>query len=807
MEFLRSIFLGVLNMSITAGYVILAVLLIRLFIRKAPKAYSYGLWAVVGFRLVCPVSFPSIFSVFGIKVFRTASVNPQGAMNYIPKGIETMKIPELSTGITRADTFINDRLSSAHQVTGINPVTGVNPVAGSNPAQVYFLLLALLWVTVMLAFIVYGIAAFIRMHGIVSKAVLLKDNIYECDAIPSPFVLGVIRPKIYIPFHLDETEQKYILYHEKYHIKRGDHIIKPFSYLILALYWFHPLVWIGYLYMNRDMEMSCDEKVLKDIGLSVKYDYSRSLLAFAINRRFPGAGPLSFGETDAKGRIKNVLRFKKPTIWISAAAAVICLLAVFACAANPYRKAQTADNPNKAASVNSTGGTEVSELAGQLYAAKNPYIGNASADGRLLRLLETQNQTGGFTSELETSEEPYVLRLNFNDEVADRDIFDPEMCRKASVLLALIDNAGEIQWSYPYNQEGTVSRITVYWSGQDLKALGINNIKAYGESEAKVQELLNLLDSYHQEINFNYAVNVTDNSDGRPQDGKILTMNELLKVKDWSRLTLDYFKAFDNAEAEINEEEYVLNNYMIFALYYGKEHYSLQVSYRKEDLGIDSILLLKVSDSDAVLLYSSDSKYRIDTDIEAFLKKKVNMSDYLTYQLPDPFFAGNYNASLGYGGGNFFLADGEELESTSFAPMEWCVAGGVLRLSDEYAASEGDDRDSYFVTFENDKLVSGNLHDNHTVYIGDFTPLDNGKEQAVMHTVQHDLYTAADIAQAEEEGAPIPLEARTSTMYEIFFAREGSSTAYCIFLNQKYFTEEAAKALAGSVQFTEKAFE
>ncbi len=610
MDFTQALFLRILNMSITASYVILAVLLLRIIIRKVPKAFSYGLWAVVGFRLICPISFHSIISVFNLRLFHfNTKVSSVGTMNYIPKNIGYMKAPEISTGIIQADTFMNSRLPAAHLAASINPM------------QVYIFLFTLLWIIGIITFIVYSIASYNRLHRMVSKAVLLRENIYECDKIPTPFVLGIIKPRIYIPFHLNDKELNYILHHENYHIKRRDYIIKPIAYLILTLYWFHPLVWIAYFCMNEDMEMSCDEKVLKDIGLAVKYDYSKSLLSFAVNRRFIATGPLSFGETNAKERINNILRFKKPKIWVSVIVGLVCLLVVFACAANPFSKANATEGRVKNNTEEGADSKEVTELARQLYAVKNPYIGNVSANGKILRSLDI-NKLGSATIELETLKKPYILRINFDNEVTNRDAFDLKMLRNASILLALIDNADEIQWSYPYRLEGKITRITVYWSEQNLKSMEIDHIKEYGISEEKVQELLYLLDNYDNEIEFSYADNVTNNTDGKPQDGNILTMEDLLAVKDWSNLTLDYFKAFQNAVPEINKEEYVLNNNITFLLSYGKENYELQISYDKENSSIYSILLIKKSDSDAILLYSSDPKYKTNSDIGAFLKKK-----------------------------------------------------------------------------------------------------------------------------------------------------------------------------------------
>jgi hypothetical protein len=388
------------------------------------------------------------------------------------------------------------------------------------------------------------------------------------------------------------------------------------------------------------------------------------------------------------------------------------------------------------------------------------------------------------------------------------DAFDIKMYRYATILLALIDNADEIQWSYPNVNNGGMTRITVYWNSENLKTLGIKDIKGYGKSAGKVQALLNLLDNKGLEVNFTRAENVTDNNDGKPQDEKIVTMNDVLAMKNWSSLTFDYFKAFANAVMSDTDKD-ALNSYIDFALSYGEDTYQLRVSYMKADHSIDMIMLQRDSDYDVILLYSADPKYKVNTDILTFLKTKVSMNKFLTYKLPDSLTDGKYNAALGYGGGNLFYKDGRQPQSPSaeWTPVEWYSYGGVYRLPYQKADSTADAGNNNFVTFENGKLVRGYLFDNHTETIGEPIPLKNTKEQAVIMETQHDLYTAAELYDAEEAGKAIPKEEQTSTMYEIYFAREDGHAAYCIFLNKKYFSLKDAKTLAKSVQYKDGAFE
>jgi beta-lactamase regulating signal transducer with metallopeptidase domain len=780
MERLQDIFVSMFNMSITASYVILAVLLIRLCLKKASKTFAYGLWAVAGFRLVCPFSFSSAISIFNF----IGSKNETGAsINYISS----------SAGNIKSESPVIN-----YAVGALNSSPLAHTPVSVSPIQLLLSITTVLWIIGIVLILTYCTSSYLRLKYRIRSAVLLRDDVYQSETIPSPFVMGILHPRIYIPFHMDEPELSYVLLHEKHHIRRYDHLIKPLSFLLAALYWYNPLVWIAYICMCKDMEMSCDEKVIKDMGVSIKKAYSMSLLSFATNRSFPAASPLSFGEINIKGRIKNILNYKKTKLWVTIFLATICFITIISCIANPSSKAPLSPETESAENEDTTG---VSALAKQLYDVRNPYIGNASANGTLLITLGVGDELGTFTLELETSKPPYILRLNFDEEVYDRDNFDHQMASYATYLLALIDNADELQWSYPYNEAGEEQRITVYWDAQNLQPLGIEDIKTYGESAAKVQELMDLMETNGFDMNLASAANVTDNNDGSPKDGNPLVMNDVIKQKDWSKVSLEDLKAYGNFVMEETQEEGLLNSYLTFDLNYGDDLYKLQVSYLKADQQIDLIYLTRQSDMETVLLYSSYPKYKVTTDLEGYLTTKINMSHYLTYQLLPTMENSAYNAAIGIHGGNLFFINGELPNAGDQAPKEWSAPGGVLLLP-----LDSLDSSFSYVTFEQGRLINGQLGNNHTSVLGEPIILNDLSEQAVLVKVQHDLYTASDIAAAEEAGNPIPPKEQVSTMYEIYFAREDSLKAYCIFLNTKYFTYDAAISLAKSVKFTDQAF-
>ena len=281
------LFLTILNMSLTGTYVIVAICLARLPLKKAPKIISYWLWAVAGFRLVFPISIKSVFSLIPFK--------PQT----IPLDIAMQQVPSIDSGIPFLNKAVGIILPSAMTTASINPL------------QMWTAIGAGIWFMGLSVMIIYGMVSFVVLKLKMREATLIKANIYEAKVIRSPFVLGVFIPKIYLPIGLSEQEQSYIILHEKTHIRRFDHIVKMIAYLILCMHWFNPLVWVAFFLMGKDMELSCDESVLKELGEEIKKDYSLLLLSLAMERRIIGGSPLAFGESSVKERIKNILKFKK----------------------------------------------------------------------------------------------------------------------------------------------------------------------------------------------------------------------------------------------------------------------------------------------------------------------------------------------------------------------------------------------------------------------------------------------------------------------------------------------------------------
>ena len=320
MELLAKVFQSLLSMALTALPVIAVILLARLLLKKAPKKYSYALWLVVAFRLVCPVALESPVGL--VQTDRAEVLTQEWADHtYVAP---TRTFFESAEGYDRAVEHGREPVSGSVENYVVTAPDGV-----SAPATVGTTVLpiaAALWLLGLAAMLGWMVASVLRLHRIVRTAVRREGNVWECDNIPTPFVFGFFRPRIYIPFRMEEEERTYVLAHERHHIRRGDHIVKPLALLLLAVYWWNPAVWLCWVLFCRDMEMSCDEAVLAKLGDSVKAAYSLSLVDFA--RRSPVA--LAFGEHDAAHRVKNVLNWKraKPAVVFLALALVVLVAAV-----------------------------------------------------------------------------------------------------------------------------------------------------------------------------------------------------------------------------------------------------------------------------------------------------------------------------------------------------------------------------------------------------------------------------------------------------------------------------------------------
>ncbi|MDE7131053.1 MAG: M56 family metallopeptidase [Lachnospiraceae bacterium] len=311
---METVFIKIFNMSIAAGWLILAVIVLRFLLQKAPKWLACTLWAVVAVRLICPFTFESAFSL----IPSAETVRPD-VVRYAPE-------PSIDSGIPAIDGMLNPMISETFAPA---------PGASVNPLDIWAFAASIIWVIGLVAMLGYAFVSFLRLRGMIREAVPLQNHVWVCDAVKSPFILGVVRPRIYLSSSMNAEQTKYVLAHERAHLKRGDHVWKPFGYVLLAVYWFHPLVWAAYSLFCRDIELACDERAVKNISLDDKKAYCRALLSYSMPGGMRVSYPLAFGEGRVKERVKHVLHYRRPAFWVVLGAAGMCLVVAVCFLTNP----------------------------------------------------------------------------------------------------------------------------------------------------------------------------------------------------------------------------------------------------------------------------------------------------------------------------------------------------------------------------------------------------------------------------------------------------------------------------------------
>ena len=300
---MNEFFLKIINMSISASWLIFAVLILRLVLKKAPKWVNVLLWGIVAIRLICPFSFESALSLIP-------------SAETFPKKIISGPSFDVQSGITPVDNRINDYLGDRY-------FEGVTVPA--NNGNTIMTILTIVWTIGILLLVAYTVISYWRLHREIDTAVRYKDNIFQSENVSSPFVLGLIKPRIYLPFKLDGQDMEHVVAHEQAHIRRKDHWWKPLGFLLLTIHWFNPLMWLAYVLLCRDIELACDEKVIKGLSNEQRADYTQALVACSVNHRMIAACPLTFGEVGVKERVKSVMNYKKPAFWVIIIAVIVCV--------------------------------------------------------------------------------------------------------------------------------------------------------------------------------------------------------------------------------------------------------------------------------------------------------------------------------------------------------------------------------------------------------------------------------------------------------------------------------------------------
>ena len=436
---MSDIFLRIVELSWQAGVLALVVMAARLALRRAPKWAVCLLWALVAVRLVLPFSLQSPVSL-------QAEQSPVTAALY--------ELPQTQEAAQKPDEVLSG--GSAEPVTPLpptEPVTAQPTVQAARPV-VTLELLAAVWLAGVVMMLTYMLASYLRIYHRVRTAVRLEDNVYRCGQWGTPFVLGLLHPRIYVPEGMDEADLPQVLAHERCHIRRGDHAVKPLAFLLLALHWFNPVLWAAYILLGRDMENACDERVLRGLDAPGRAAYSRALVSCAVRERPAAVCPLAFGETAVKERVKNALSYKKPAIWAAVLLAVAAVIIAVCFLTSPGRREPSA------------GGAWDAET---LYDLRTPYVGDPSAVGRILNAVGLDKMGEGvwsFVLRLDTEQEPYGLTLCYTSEyetvVGAGSAWTQQMKAGSYLAMALIDNLAWVAWQVDGAALGKVSDDGVY---------------------------------------------------------------------------------------------------------------------------------------------------------------------------------------------------------------------------------------------------------------------------------------------------------------------------------------------------------
>ena len=316
---MNELFLKIINMSISASWLVLAVLILRFVLKKAPKWINVLLWGIVAIRLICPFSFESPLSLIP-------------SAETIPLNIGMDSTPTINSGISAINNAVNPIISQSN-----TPMAG----ASVNLLQITIGIYEYIWIFGMIALALYTAISYWRLHRKVDTAVRYKDNIFQSENVSSPFVFGIIKPRIYLPFKMNGQDLEHVVAHEHAHIRRKDHWWKPFGFLLLTIHWFNPLMWMAYVLLCRDIELACDEKVIKELCNEQRGDYTQALVACSVNRRMIAACPLAFGEVSVKERVKSVMNYKKPAFWVIIISVIVCVGVAVCFLTNPKQDSYT----------------------------------------------------------------------------------------------------------------------------------------------------------------------------------------------------------------------------------------------------------------------------------------------------------------------------------------------------------------------------------------------------------------------------------------------------------------------------------
>ena len=859
---MSALFLSVLNLAINASWLILAVVVVRLLLKKAPKWISCLLWGLVAVRLLCPVSLESALSLL-----------PSGKV--VPGNIEMVQDPHIDSGVRIIDNAVNPVIERS-----FSP----DVASSANPMQVVVFVAGVIWLTGVALMLSYALISFILLKRKVRVSVALKNRIRECDEVDSPFILGIFRPMIYVPSGINDKTLEFVTAHEEAHLKRHDHWWKPLGFALLSVYWFNPLCWVAYILLCRDIEAACDEKVIRDRDREYMAAYSQALLDCSVNRRIIAACPLAFGETGVKERVKGVLNYKKPAFWVIIIAVIACIVVAVCFMTNPKSRYYDITVRIPAGSEIDTvwySDEEVSPKGNTLKLDTGDFYRGVL----ILQAVEGNTDVVEQTAQLQ-SDTPvtfqvqpgvwYRVGLRINLKTGDNDITLKVRVRNSEVRIDSEDNRAELA-----TMEQEAQARAEQQEAEKREA-------AEKERERLQDGLLENLGIEYEYIDGSYVVDgdmvyaykkeLSGRTPNAAYDTKyiVLTNNETITFEQvdrsfYSSNSADFLRdtivigmhliddrgnivkmtdvpALDRGEADnpIGLQMYVkdvtpVGCTLVFSQNGGNvtgelqtgQWYEIQVRNAKGEWIDNSSKDVEIAWEDIAYLISNNGMTEMDLNWE-YLYGRLNDGHYrivkkvMDYRAPGDYDEYDIYAEFDIGDVaastesvtdwmDITLPDGYSISNYDEAIG---YMGGSLILPRSYHAEDSEygplewqysglisrlpvDSGMATVTFDNGIPDPASVpHDNHTEseYVKTIgLERSNTQWSAIMLKENHDLYTASQVAEMENKGVDLTGKDLTSDYWTFWFVKEGEDTYYLLTLSAKEFTQKEAEDIAGTV--------
>ena len=748
---MSALFLKILNLSINASWLILAVIAARLLLKKAPRWISCLLWGLVAVRLLCPISLESVLSILP-------------SAKVVPENIEMVQDPHIDSGVRIIDNAVNPVIEKSFSPDAASSV---------NPMQVVVFMGSIIWLTGMVVMLLYALISYILLRRKVRASVAMNDRVKECDEVDSPFILGIFRPEIYVPSGIDENTLELVIAHEEAHLKRHDHWWKPFGFVLLAVYWFNPLCWVAYILLCRDIEAACDEKVIKDKDREYMAAYSQALLDCSVNRRVIAACPLAFGETGVKERVRGVLNYKKPAFWMIIVAVIACIVVAVCFMTNPKK-----DEP---------------DLSFLNY--KNS-INLLIMDGSMKKVLYYSEEYSGNESVQElTANAEDIARFLSDADWKQTDNVSERPSSNGSIELIISDE-------YTITLYKDQSIACVYFSGHE---------RFYDIQPGDYENLLKVLLSHTED---NVSDNSGRNEIVRPEVliGLNMTASDITPTGCKLVFTQDGGNATGQLETGEWFEIQVKN---ANGEWIDNSSKDIERGWEDiaHDINKDGITELPL-EWESIYGYLSDGHYRIvkkvmdyrspgdydeydvyaEFDIGNGIASAESVTDWMDITLPSGYSISSFRDDIGWQGGALILPRSYDIVAEfDSAPSEWIYSGLISRMP----------ADNTGVTYKNGiPDLSGIPMNNHTYaeYIK-VIGLERSNMQwpAIMLKESHDLYTASDMSRLSASGIDTEAMDLTSDYWSFWFVKEGEDTYYLLTLSAKEFTQEEAEEIARTV--------